>query len=180
MDSFTQYDIAARRIRDLPTTSPTQKKLQKAIHQQATNFLHLHMLPLKTLPRVLKHASPHGSASSDHLHPNGHSRTSSALSILRQNDFDASSQVSSSSAISALEEEEKGLRDRLIVLEEQKFFVGEMLAEAKKKRRFDEVEALQRNLADLGKEIDGVQGQLGSLDFAGAYGAQAIETSLQR
>lgn len=46
IDSFSQYDVAARRIRDLPTDSETQKKLQTAIHQQATNFLHLHMLPL--------------------------------------------------------------------------------------------------------------------------------------
>ena len=46
IDSFSQYDVAARRIRDLPTDSETQKKLQIAVHQQATNFLHLYMLPL--------------------------------------------------------------------------------------------------------------------------------------
>lgn len=173
MDSFAQYDIAARRIRDLPTTSETQKKLQKSIHQQATTFLHLHMLPLKTLPKVLKHASPHGA------HPRGlpltngvhasNSRTNGALASMRFNDLDSVSQVSSSSAISALEEEEKILRDRQIVLEEQKFFVGEMIADANKRRKFDEVAALAQNVQDLGREIDDVQAQLSQLDFAGAY-----------
>lgn len=60
MDAFTQYDTAARRIRDLSSISPTQIKLQKAIYQNASQFLHLHMLPLKSLPKVLKHATPNG------------------------------------------------------------------------------------------------------------------------
>ena len=170
MDSFAQYDVAARRIRDLPSTSDTQKKLQKAIYQQATNFLHLHMLPLKTLPKVLKHASPHGAIPNGNLAPNG--RSNGALAAIKYNDIDASSQASSSSAISAMEAEEKSLRDRLIVLEEQKFFVGEMIADANKRRKFDEVSALSQNVQDLGREIDQIQGQIGQLDFAGAYGGQ--------
>ena len=60
MDSFTQYDTAARRIRDAPSSTPTQLKLQKAIYGNASQFLHLHMLPLKTLPKILKHATPNG------------------------------------------------------------------------------------------------------------------------
>lgn len=180
MDAFAQYDIAARRIRDLPTTSDSQKKLQKAIHQQASNFLHLHMLPLKTLPKILKHASPHGALSNGHLAPNGHSRTSSALSVIKYNDIDNASQISSSSAISALEEEEKSLRDRLIVLEEQKFFVSEMVADANKRRKFDEVSSLTQNVQDLSKEIDQIQGQISQLDFAGAYGRQGLESPVPR
>ena len=185
MDSFTQYDAAARRIRDLPTTSETQKKLQRAIHQQATNFLHLHMLPLKTLPKILKHASPHGlhSRTSSNLSttangyltplPNGQNgQRTSALAAIKFND-DASSQISSSSVISALEQEEKVLRERLIVLEEQKFFVQEMVADSRKRRKFDEVKALGSNVTDLDREIDGLKGQLASLDFEGAYGAAA-------
>lgn len=68
-----------------------------------------------------------------------------------------------------MEAEEKELRERLIVLEEQKFFVSEMLAEANKHRKFEEVKALAGNIEDLSKEIDHIQGQLGQLDFAGAY-----------
>ena len=174
MDAFTQYDVAARRIRDLPTSSETQKKLQKSIYQQATNFLHLHMLPLKTLPKILKHASPHGATPNGHAGSNG--RPNGALAVMKYNDIDSTSQMSSSSAVSALEEEEKTLRDRLIVLEEQKFFVGEMMGNANKRRKFDEVSSLAQNIQDLGTEIDQIQGQLGQLDFAGAYGGQVLST----
>ena len=172
MDAFAQYDVAARRIRDLPTKLDTQKRLQKAIYQQATSFLHLHMLPLKTLPKVLKHATPNGALSNGHLTSNA--RSHSALAAIRYNDTETTSQASSSSAISALEAEEKALRERLIVLEEQKFFVGEMVADASKRRKFDEVSSLTQNVEDLDKEINQVQGQLGQLDFAGVY-SQGID-----
>ncbi|KAK9471834.1 FYVE zinc finger-domain-containing protein [Dipodascopsis tothii] len=55
--SFAEYDRAAKRIWRMPTTSATQEKLQAAIHMGAANFLQLHMLPLKSLPNVLKHSS---------------------------------------------------------------------------------------------------------------------------
>lgn len=170
MESFTQYDVAARRIRDLPTESETQKGLQTAIYQQATSFLHLHMLPLKALPKILKHAAPPGATSRV-----GNSRPNGALASIKFNDAENASQVSSSSAISAMEEEEKGLKERLIVLEEQKFFVGEMVADANKRRKFDEAGSLAQNLQDLAKEIDQVQGQLASLDFAGVYAPSSAE-----
>lgn len=163
MDAFGQFDTAAKRIRDLPTESPTQKRLQKAVYQQAYNFLSTHMLPLRSLPRVLKHAAPHGSKS------NGRSNGGGALASIKFNDREAGSIISSSSAVSALESEEKELRERLIVLEEQKFMVSEMVADATKHRRFDEVSSLAQNLEDLNREIDQINGQIGQLDFAGAY-----------
>lgn len=163
MDAFAQYDSAAKRIRDLPTESPTQKKLQKAVYQQAYNFLSTHMLPLRSLPKVLKHAAPHG------LKANGRSNGGGALASIKYNDRQAGSVISSSSAVSALESEEKELRERLIILEEQKFMVSEMVADATKHRRFDEVSSLAQNLEDLSKEIDQINNQLGQLDFEGAY-----------
>ncbi|PGH09457.1 hypothetical protein GX51_00562 [Blastomyces parvus] len=171
MDSFAQYDIAARRIRDLPTQSPTQAKLQKAIYHQATNFLHLHMLPLKSLPKVLKHATPLGS----NLHPNNGG--TSALAAIRYGNRDSVNSTTSlasdnSSAISALETEEKSLRERLIVLEEQKFFVTEMIADANRRRKYDEASSLAQNAEDLSKEIDRVNGMIGQLDFEGLYSGQ--------
>ncbi len=56
-DSFAKYDLAARRIRDLKSTSPTQLRLQKAIYAQASNFLHINLVPLKSVPRMLKSQS---------------------------------------------------------------------------------------------------------------------------
>ncbi|OJJ60546.1 hypothetical protein ASPSYDRAFT_42298 [Aspergillus sydowii CBS 593.65] len=178
-DSFTQYDTAARRIRDLPTNSPTQQRLQKAIHQQASNFLHLHMLPLKTLPKILKHATPNGNlpgspGSPSSIPTEGHRRQNSALGSIRNGNAAASISNASitseaSSAVSALEAEEKALRERLIVLEEQKFFVSEMIADANRRRKFDEVSSLAMNIEDLTREIDRVNGMLDGLDFEGAY-----------
>jgi rabenosyn-5 len=158
MDAFTQFDQAAKRIRDLPTDSPTQKRLQKAVYQQAYSFLSLHMLPLRALPRILKHAAPQGRPTAG-----------GALASIKYNNQSAGSVVSSSE-VSAMETEEKELRERLIVLEEQKFMVSEMVADATKHRRFDEVTSLAQNLEDLNKEIDLANGQLGQLDFAGVYG----------
>jgi hypothetical protein len=157
MDAFAQFDAAAKRIRDLPTDSPTQQKLQKAVYQQAYSFLSLHMLPLRALPKILKHAAPQG-----------RSNAGGALAAIKLNDRSAGSVVSSSE-VSAMETEEKELRERLIILEEQKFMVSEMVANATKHRRFDEVSSLAQNLEDLNVEIDQINGQLGQLDFAGVY-----------
>ncbi|RAK76997.1 putative vacuolar segregation protein (Pep7) [Aspergillus fijiensis CBS 313.89] len=183
-DSFAQYDVAARRIRDMPTESPTQQRLQKAIYQQASNFLHLHMLPLKTLPKLLKHATPNGNGrlpgssstpGSPSQGPIGSPRRpESALASIKYGSIAASASTSSlasdtSSAVSALEAEEKALRERLIVLEEQKFFVSEMIADANRRRKFDEVSSLAMNVEDLTREIDRVNGMLDGLDFEGVY-----------
>lgn len=168
IDSFGKYDLAAKRIRDLPTESEMQKKLQKAIYQQASNFLHLHMLPLKSLPKMLKHASPHGNGRA----PPGPSRNGSgvgALASIKYNDSDRASQMSSGSSVQVMEAEEKELRERLIVLEEQKFLVEEMVRDANKRRKFDEVSALAVNLEDLSREIDSIGGVLEGMDFRGVY-----------
>lgn len=171
VDAFGQYNTAARRIRDLPTDSPTQQRLQTAVFQQSSNFLQIHMLPLKALPKVLKHATPNGVGPSGRSTPNG--KPTNALASIKYNDIDNASQISSSSAVSALEAEEKTLRETLIVLEEQLFLVKEQVADANKRRKFDEVSSLAQNVEDLSREIDQVQGQLAQLDFAGAYGAQS-------
>lgn len=159
MDAFTKFDTAARRVRDMPTESQTQKKLQKAVYQQAYTFLSLHMLPLKSLPKVLKHATPNGRGG---LGP---------LSAIKRSEsgIGSGSVASSSDQISAMEAEEKELRDRLIVLEEQKFFVSEMVADANKHRKFEEVAALAQNVEELSKEIDSINGQLSQLNFAAVY-----------
>ena len=136
------------------------------------------MLPLKSLPKILRHASPHGLPRPKHSpRPSGTFSPSplangSVATLQRENGVDAASQASSS-AISALEAEERALRERLVVFEEQHFFVGEMVAAANKRRKFDEVAALAANRQDLATEIDQLRGQIERLDFAGAYEAAA-------
>jgi rabenosyn-5 len=171
-DSFIQYESAARRIRDLTTTSPSQTKLQKAVYQQASNFLHLHMLPLKSLPKVLKHASPHGSRTTPQ--PLSTNNGGALASIKLGDRLEAGSQHGSSTsaaALESLEAEERDLRSRLGVLEEQKFLVLGMLAEARRLRRFEEMAVLSSNVDDLSREIDGMQARVLRLegDFREVY-----------
>lgn len=128
------------------------------------------MLPLKSLPKILKHASPSPAAPTT---PDGHltsggEQMRGRLATIRSSS-NTTSADDSSSAISSLENEERELRERLIVLEEQKFMVGEMLSDAQRRRKFEEAESLGRNLEDLTKEINTVQGQVSSLDFESAY-----------
>lgn len=180
-DAFTQYDVAARRIRDMPADKPTQIRLQNAIYQQAAAFLHIHMLPLKSIPKIMKR-TPHNGLRGSQSPLNG--RPSGALAGIKydeggtgtgQRPSSSRASSSSSAAITALETEEKHLRERLIVLEEQKFFVSEMITSANQRRKFDEVAALSQNVEDLSQEIDQIQGQLSQMDFAAAYAAdQAI------
>jgi len=173
-EAFTQYDVAARRIRDLPTESPTQERLQKAIHAQATTFLHLHMLPLKSLPKVLRHATPATEDSNGRLRPGPLAAIRSDSAADGRRGSNASSSTTNAAAVTALEAEEKELREGMIVLEEQRFMVQDMLNEAKKKRRFDEVAALTGNVDDLSREIDSMQARLQGMDWEGAYNGGEI------
>jgi len=167
MDAFTQYDVAARRIRDLPTDSATQAKLQKTIHAQAATFLHLHMLPLKSLPKIIKHATPSSSTSAE---ANGRPSAGPLAAIkYERRDSSASTSTNTTRDITALEAEERELRQRSMILEEQRFMVQELVNEAKKKRRLDEVAALGQNVDELSREIDAIQAQVKSMDIEGAY-----------
>ena len=129
---------------------------------QASQFLHLHMLPLKSLPKILKHAQPPSSGThsrnvsssslvtvNGHLSPEPHGRRDRPSVAAIAETHDTSSQPSQSSQLSALEDEEKEAREQLVVLEEQRFMVGEMLADAQRRRKFEEVESLGRNVVDL-------------------------------
>ncbi|KAI1503384.1 FYVE zinc finger protein [Biscogniauxia marginata] len=158
-DSFTKYEMAARRIRDMKTESPIQQQLQKAIYQAGSSFLHMHMLPLKNLPRMLKHNS--SVSAKNRLLANGHT-----ASPLRNHDtLETASQASeTSTVVSALEAEEKELRERLIVLEEQRHIVQMMISNSQGARRFEEVSALTRNVEELAKEIESLRGQVSGVE----------------
>lgn len=186
-DSFTKYNIAAKRIRDMKTTSEAQLRLQKNIYTAASSFLHTYMLPLKSLPKMLK-----SNASTNHAHrrllsPNDRVGSSgsatSALSPLRNGELaDPGSETASlggasetSTAVSALETEEKELRERLVVLEEQRFLVKEMVNNARGARRFEEVSALNKNVEELDREIAGLMKAVGSVEerWEGLYNEAA-------
>ncbi|KAL2163871.1 hypothetical protein VTH06DRAFT_3081 [Thermothelomyces fergusii] len=157
-DAFAKYDLAAKRIRNMKTDSPTQLRLQKAIYASASAFLHANLLPLKSVPSVLR------SQSSNQRRllsgGNGPHAISSPLRNGESARFDAeTSSLGGTSEVStavstALETEEKEAREKLVVLEEQRFLVQEMLNRARGARRFEEAGALTRNLEELDKEIE--------------------------
>lgn len=177
-DSFTKYNMAAKRLRDLKTDSATQLRLQQAIYGAASSFLHTHMLPLKSVPRILRSGGGSSSAPSSPSHHrrllSGLNGSSSHLSPLRNGESVAASldpdtaslggASEASTAVSALETEERELRERLVVLEEQRFLVSDMVSNARGSRRFEEVAALTRNKEELDREIEALRRQVGGVE----------------
>ncbi|WDK21042.1 FYVE zinc finger [Colletotrichum graminicola] len=168
-DAFTKYDMAARRLRDMKTKSKTQLRLQQAVYAAASSFLHTHMLTLKSVPQILRSRSSqasrlrtlqsgsiNGSSSSLHLSP---------LRNQELAESETASQASeTSTAVSALETEEKEARERLVVLEEQRFMVQQMVDNARDARRFEEVSALTRNVEELDREIEKAKKNVGGVE----------------
>jgi rabenosyn-5 len=169
MDSFTKYNLAAKRIKELKTDSPDQQRLQKAVYAAASTFLHANMVPLKHVPRMLRSQSDGPSL--------GHRKVLSSLngggrhpSPLRNGALAPDAETGSvagseaSTIASALEAEEKELRERLVVLEEQRFLVHDMVSNARGARRTEEVGALSRNLQELDKEIEMLRKRVGGVE----------------
>ncbi|KAG6025231.1 hypothetical protein E4U41_001589 [Claviceps citrina] len=198
MDSFAKYGTAAKRLRDLRTDSPAQQRLQQAVYSYSSTFLHANMLPLKSLPQMLRHRSStspaHQPASSASSAPSrllllattpsqsqwpSSLRHSELASDAADPDTDAGSPslpASESSSppvgvVSQLETEERHLRERLAVLEEQKFMVEGMIRSAKGARRFEEVAALARNMDELELEIGQLRIEIGRVErkWEGVY-----------
>lgn len=163
--SFDKYATAAKRIRDLPTQNPGQTRLQQAIYQYANSFLHTNMLPLKSLPQILRNKSSHVSSPRSNHFLSAHSGSSGLRhSELAESDTASQAASETSTIVSQLETEEKDLRERLAVLEEQKFMVSDMVRAAKNARRFEEVTALTRNSDELEGEINGLKTRITDLE----------------
>ncbi|KAK4142205.1 uncharacterized protein C8A04DRAFT_13388 [Dichotomopilus funicola] len=159
-DSFAKYDLAAKRIRNLKTDSPTQLRLQKAVYASASSFLHANLIPLKSVPAMLKNQkSNHRRLLSGGNNGSSHS-ISSPLRNAESSGLDPeTASIGGASEVStavstALETEEKEAREKLVILEEQRFMVQEMLSQARGSRRFEEAGALTKNLEELDKEIE--------------------------
>ncbi|KAK3949872.1 FYVE zinc finger-domain-containing protein [Pseudoneurospora amorphoporcata] len=180
-DAFAKYDVAAKRLRDMKTDSPTQIKLQQSVYAAASSFLHANLIPLKSVPRVLR-----SNSMQQHQHRRLLNGSTSTLSPLRNGESALSSQDAAETSSNAgaseasvalqseLEAEEKEAKERLVVLEEQMFMVQEMLKSARAQRRFEEVSALNRNVEELEAEIErakegvrGVEERMGGLYIAG-------------
>ncbi|KAL1888895.1 carboxypeptidase Y-deficient [Sporothrix stenoceras] len=177
MGSFTKYNLAAVRLRDLKTDSPAQQRLQKSVYSAASTFLHANMVPLKHVPKMLQSQQPSGSPFTHRRLLANLNGSSSNMSPLRngENITDSGSVACSeaSTAVSLLETEERELREKLVVLEEQRFLVQQMVDSARGSRRFEEVGALTRNVEELDNEINRVKQQVSGVEdrWEGVYAA---------
>lgn len=177
VDSFTKYGVAAKRMRDLDAGgNKLQMRLQMAVYTYASGFLHTNMLPLKSLPQLLRNSSSSSTtssrlaqsplSSSQLRHSELASPTTPTTPSIASDDGDDASTV-----VSQLETEERSLRERLVVLEEQRFMVEGMVRTARDARRFEEVSALSRNLEELGGEIADLKRKVGDVEtrWEGVY-----------
>lgn len=145
LDSFVQFDTTARKISGVKAHSEEEVRLRHQIHSVAAQYLQDNMLPLKALPKVLKH-----------------SKTPSHLSSVTSAAEEAQEQASTPPPPVLDKTEIQALREQVIVLEEQRFLVQGMVNEAQARRKFDEVVPLKQSLADLDSELEKVRLQLGS------------------
>ncbi|KAI5839351.1 hypothetical protein DFP73DRAFT_502140 [Morchella snyderi] len=173
LDTFAQYDAAAKRMLALPTDSPTQLRLQKAVHQAAALFLHLNMLPLKALPKVLggrgSNKRPSSAAAVARV-PGSAVVNGGAAAVVGPSSSRALTMVSVAAAAAKGKDDdddarEKEMKEELMVLEEQRFLVGEMLADAKARGVFDEVAALASSLEELDREVERVGGLIAEFEM---------------
>jgi rabenosyn-5 len=129
VDLFTQYDAQSKRILQSPAPTETDKRVQSSINAAAIQFLQTNLLPLQSIPRVLKPKPKSPLAESNGITP----------------------------------AKEKELKEKMMVLEEQKYLVENMIERARKGRRTEEVSALHENVNDLKSEIDKIKSELGDL-----------------
>ncbi|KAH7324943.1 FYVE zinc finger-domain-containing protein [Stachybotrys elegans] len=171
VDSFAKYGEAAKRLRDLRTDSTTQQRLQMAVYTYASGFLHTNMLPLKSLPQLLRSRSAPIGASSRLLPSTNHSTSNLRHTELAESETASQAPSEGSTIVSQLETEEKDLRERLVILEEQRFMVQDMLKTATAARRFEEVSALSRNADELELEIQDLKGKVHGVEqrWEGVY-----------
>lgn len=176
-DAFAKYDLAAKRIRNMKTDSPTQLRLQKAIYASASSFLHANLLPLKSVPAVLRSQSSNqrrllAGGNGSHANSSPLRNGESARFDPETSSLGGVSEVSTAVS-TALETEEKEAREKLVVLEEQRFLVQEMLNNARGARRFEEAGALTRNLEELDKEIEAARRLVAGVEerWEGLYAA---------
>lgn len=118
------------------------------------------MLPLKALPKLLNTNRPASARIQTISNTNGGNKPSSSRALTMVTTEEGEEAGTDSGA--ALKEKE--LKEGLMVLEEQRFMVQEMLAEANKRRRFDEVAALAASLEELDGEVERMNGEIAKLE----------------
>lgn len=140
MELFYQYDSVSRKLVACPMNNDTEKRLRHQFHLMSSNFLQEHMLPLKTVPKVLKHLECH----------NNNSPSPSSTPTEEP--------ASSSSSATGLDDTtKKNLNEQKSVMMEQKSVLKDQISQAIDQ---DEIEPLKQSLTEIENEISNIQQQL--------------------
>ncbi|ODQ59372.1 hypothetical protein WICANDRAFT_56036 [Wickerhamomyces anomalus NRRL Y-366-8] len=134
MDTFAMFDKLTKEIVTLECSTESESRIQLAIQTESASFIQKNMLPLKSLPKILKQQE------------------------LKQKE---QHKVLSREEVQGIKQN----REELMVLNEQKFLVEDMIANCKAQRKFDELPPLNENLDELNKNIDRLQAALGNEGF---------------
>lgn len=148
MDAFVQYDSLAKRFGACRADTDVEKRLQARMTSVAEQFLQDTMVPLRAVPKVLKRQP-----NTDFESSNNNINDSKPLQ-------EGESHLDRMSRRARRAAEVKEQQDQLIVLQEQEFLVRNMIDEAKKGRRFDEVGPLMQSVQELQTEIEKIQNLL--------------------
>lgn len=135
LDSFAQYDKLSKRIRALPCPNgpgSSQDRVQAAIMTRANIFLQKNMFPLQSLPT-----------------PQPRSKVSSPKSEHDTNGTETSH---------AIDGIDSALAHTLQPLLEQESLLESFVEEAQAQRKFEDVQTLKVNLAEIRQEIERVLG----------------------
>lgn len=135
LDSFAIFERLTKEIIAIEPDSEDEKRLQLAIQTESASFIQRNTSPLKQLPRILKQ--------------------------IEEQDRESTPPRLTEVEIQQI----KANREELMVLNEQKFLVEDMLETCKKQRRFDEVPTLTENLNELSRKIEQLQLELGNEGF---------------
>lgn len=134
MDTFAMFDKLTKEIVTLECSTESESRIQLAIQTESASFIQKNMLPLKSLPKILKQQE------------------------LKQKE---QHKVLNREEVQGIKQN----REELMVLNEQKFLVEDMIANCKAQRKFDELPPLNENLEELNKNIDRLQAALGNEGF---------------
>ncbi|TPX37566.1 hypothetical protein SmJEL517_g00670 [Synchytrium microbalum] len=148
LDYFSQLDALGKKAKALPSKTSSTARLHQNIYMATSQYLQANMYTLQLMPKVFKDQPQLPSKSINEVVGNGHAPESiGKLRVLT----------------GAEKAELESCKGSLNVLLEQVANVETFIADATKKRRFEDASSLKESLEELKKEIDGVRKRMAEL-----------------
>ena len=147
LDYFSQLDALAKKARALPSKTASSTRLHINIHLATAQYLQANMFTLQLMPKVFKDMPMQFKTLNDVV---GHGADLSKMRILT----------------AAEREELNKLKKDLAVLLEQLSQLESFIADATKKRRFEDATSLKESLEELTMEVEVIKNKIRDLESA--------------